>query len=68
MSSAPRVALVNGAGRGIGQADLIEFIDTGALDGLSGRYIHAARDDWRALPGRISEILEADRMSQRVRS
>jgi NAD(P)-dependent dehydrogenase (short-subunit alcohol dehydrogenase family) len=49
-------------------ADLIEFIDSGALDGLSGRYIHAARDDWRALPGRIAEIVETDGMSQRVRS
>lgn len=48
-------------------ADLIEFLDSGALDVLSGRYIHAANDDWRALPGRLAEILEEDRLSLRVR-
>jgi len=48
-------------------ADLIEFLATGALDGLSGRYIHAAHDDWRALPGGVAEIVAADRMSLRVR-
>jgi 3-oxoacyl-[acyl-carrier protein] reductase len=48
-------------------ADLIAFLDTGALDGLSGRYIHAAHDDWRALADRIPEIVEADHMSLRVR-
>jgi 3-oxoacyl-[acyl-carrier protein] reductase len=47
-------------------ADLIEFIDSGALDELSGRYIHAQHDDWRALPERFAEILENDRMSLRV--
>jgi NAD(P)-dependent dehydrogenase (short-subunit alcohol dehydrogenase family) len=48
-------------------ADLIEFLDTGALDALSGRYIHAAHDDWRALQARIPEILAADAHSLRVR-
>ena len=48
-------------------ADLIEFLETGALDALSGRYIHAANDDWRALPARIPGILEADGHSLRVR-
>jgi NAD(P)-dependent dehydrogenase (short-subunit alcohol dehydrogenase family) len=48
-------------------ADLIEFLDTGALDALSGRYIHAANDDWRAFPARIAAILEADGLSLRVR-
>ena len=36
-------------------------------DALSGRYIHAANDDWRAFPARIAEILEADGHSLRVR-
>ena len=47
-------------------ADLIECIDSGALDGLSGRYIHAANDDWRALPARSAEIVAGDRMTLRV--
>jgi NAD(P)-dependent dehydrogenase (short-subunit alcohol dehydrogenase family) len=47
-------------------AELIEFLDTGALDALSGRYIHAANDDWRAFPARIAEILAADGHSLRV--
>ena len=48
-------------------ADLIEHLETGALDALSGRYIHAANDDWRALPGQAAEILANDRLSLRVR-
>jgi hypothetical protein len=48
-------------------ADLIEFIGTGALDDLSGRYIHAAADDWRALPARSRSILDQDLMSLRLR-
>jgi NAD(P)-dependent dehydrogenase (short-subunit alcohol dehydrogenase family) len=48
-------------------ADLIEFLDSGALDALSGRYIHAANDDWRALAGQTSDILAHDRLSLRVR-
>lgn len=48
-------------------ADLVEFLETGALDALSGRYIHAANDDWRGLPARIPEILAHDLHSLRVR-
>ncbi len=49
-------------------AELIEFLETGVLDALSGRYLHAANDDWRALPSRISEVLELDLHAQRVRA
>ncbi len=49
-------------------ADLIEFIETGALDGLSGRYIHAARDDWRHLAEHVPDVLADDTHSLRVRS
>jgi 3-oxoacyl-[acyl-carrier protein] reductase len=49
-------------------ADLIGFISSGALDALSGRYIHAAADDWRALAGRGREILEHDLHTLRLRS
>ena len=48
-------------------ADLVDFLETGALDALSGRYVHAANDDWRALPARIPEILEQDLHALRVR-
>jgi NAD(P)-dependent dehydrogenase (short-subunit alcohol dehydrogenase family) len=48
-------------------AELVEFIDSGALDGLSGRYIHAANDDWRALAGQAAEVMERDTHSLRVR-
>ena len=48
-------------------ADLIEFIETGALDGLSGRYIHARNDDWRGFAGRVPELLAADLLALRVR-
>jgi 3-oxoacyl-[acyl-carrier protein] reductase len=48
-------------------AELIAFLDTGALDSLSGRCIHAAIDDWRTLPDRIEEILEGDRHALRLR-
>ena len=48
--------------------DLVEFIDSGALDSLSGRYIHAARDDWRSLPGRSADVLANDEFALRVRS
>jgi 3-oxoacyl-[acyl-carrier protein] reductase len=47
-------------------AELIAFLDTGVLDALSGRYIHAATDDWRSLPDRIDEILEGDRHALRL--
>jgi 3-oxoacyl-[acyl-carrier protein] reductase len=48
-------------------ADLIEFIASGALDGLSGRYIRAAVDDWRELPARAQEIVEHDLHAMRLR-
>jgi 3-oxoacyl-[acyl-carrier protein] reductase len=48
-------------------ADLIAFMATGALDALSGRYVHARNDDWRALPGRADEILADDLLALRLR-
>ena len=48
-------------------ADLVEFIDSGALDAFSGRYLHAARDDWRALPDRAAAIRSEDLHTLRVR-
>ena len=47
-------------------ADLIEFLESGALDALSGRYIHARNDDWRGMTDRIPEILERDLHALRV--
>ena len=49
-------------------AELIEFIASGALDELSGRYIHATADDWRAFVARDAEILERDLLALRLRS
>jgi 3-oxoacyl-[acyl-carrier protein] reductase len=49
-------------------ADLIEFIASGALDALSGRYIHAARDDWRALGHGSADAIAQDLHALRVRS
>jgi len=49
-------------------AELIVFIASGALDALSGRYIHAATDDWRVLAERSAEILEHDLHALRLRS
>jgi hypothetical protein len=49
-------------------ADLVEFIASGALDGLSGRYIHAASDDWRTLGDRAADTLANDWHSLRVRT
>ncbi len=48
-------------------ADLIEFIATGALDALSGRFINAAHDDWRTMAGRASQIAAADAHTLRIR-
>jgi NAD(P)-dependent dehydrogenase (short-subunit alcohol dehydrogenase family) len=48
-------------------AELVAFLAGGALDALSGRYIHAVRDDWRTMPQRIDEILTADRHALRLR-
>lgn len=49
-------------------ADLVEFIASGALDGLSGRYIHAAADDWRALSSQVADAITNDWYSLRVRT
>ncbi len=48
-------------------AELIAFLGTGALDRLSGRYFHAAADDWRGLADRADEILADDRHALRLR-
>ncbi len=47
-------------------ADLIEFIGSGALDELAGRYIHAVADDWRNLAEHTPEIVENDLYALRV--
>ena len=49
-------------------ADLIEYLDTGALDALSGRYVHAANDNWRELAGRVTQVVEQDLLALRMRS
>jgi 3-oxoacyl-[acyl-carrier protein] reductase len=47
-------------------ADLVAFIASGALDRLSGRYVHARADDWRSLPDHASAILNDDRLALRL--
>jgi len=49
-------------------ADLVEFIASGALDGLSGRYIHAATDDWRTLSNQAAAAISNDWYTLRVRT
>jgi NAD(P)-dependent dehydrogenase (short-subunit alcohol dehydrogenase family) len=49
-------------------ADLVAFLASGALDELSGRYIHARNDDWESLPERIPEIVADDLHALRLRS
>jgi 3-oxoacyl-[acyl-carrier protein] reductase len=49
-------------------AELVEFIDSGALDALSGRYIHAARDDWRTMGVHAEQLLADDLHTLRMRS
>ena len=48
-------------------ADLVAFLAAGALDRVSGRYIHAANDDWEAMPARVAEILDDDLNALRLR-
>lgn len=48
--------------------DLVEDIASGMLDGLSGRYLRAAVDDWRALAVQVDKVNEADALTQRIRS
>ena len=48
--------------------ELVQDIDSGLLDALSGRYFRAAVDDWRALAARADEVLERDALVQRLTS
>lgn len=51
----------------IGMAiDLIQDLDSGLLDGLSGRYLRAAVDDWRALAERVDEVIAKDTHAMRL--
>ena len=47
--------------------DLICDMDAGLLDALSGRYLRAALDDWRAVAARADEVLELDTHVLRLR-
>jgi NAD(P)-dependent dehydrogenase (short-subunit alcohol dehydrogenase family) len=47
-------------------ADFVKFIDTGALDALSGRFISAVRHDWRNLPDLVDVVLEQDQHALRL--
>ncbi len=49
-------------------AELIAAIASGALDALSGRYIHATADDWRELAARSDEIVARDLHVVRLRT
>jgi 3-oxoacyl-[acyl-carrier protein] reductase len=49
-------------------AELIEFIASGAIDEISGRYIHASSDDWKSFPERTAEILGDDLHALRMTS
>lgn len=49
-------------------AELIEFIASGAIDEISGRYIHASSDDWKSFPKRTAEILSNDLQALRLTS
>lgn len=41
-------------------ADLAVFLGSDDSDGITGRLIHAVRDDWRALPARRAELAPTD--------
>ena len=41
---------------------LVEDMASGVLDALSGRYLRAAVDDWRALVAQADEVNAADDM------
>lgn len=47
-------------------AELVEFIASGAIDGLSGRFIHARTDDWRSFPEQTAKILAEDLNALRI--
>jgi 3-oxoacyl-[acyl-carrier protein] reductase len=49
-------------------AELIEFIASGAINELSGRYIHVSSDDWKSFPDQIAEILGNDLNALRITS
>ncbi|HST16470.1 MAG TPA: SDR family oxidoreductase [Gaiellaceae bacterium] len=49
-------------------AELITHIASGALDELSGRYIHAAQDDWETMGDRMTAILDDDSNALRLRT
>jgi 3-oxoacyl-[acyl-carrier protein] reductase len=49
-------------------AELVAFLATGALDPISGRYIHAVADDWRTMPDRVAEIRAQDLNALRLRA
>jgi 3-oxoacyl-[acyl-carrier protein] reductase len=49
-------------------AELIEFIASGAINDISGRYIHASSDDWRSFPNQTAEILGNDLHALRMTS
>ncbi len=48
-------------------AELVAFLASGALDGLSGRYIHAAADDWQTMSRDVTAILAEDLHTLRLR-
>jgi len=48
-------------------AELIEHLASGRLDALSGRYIHAANDDWRTMDQRAAAIVTDDLNAMRLR-
>jgi NAD(P)-dependent dehydrogenase (short-subunit alcohol dehydrogenase family) len=47
---------------------LVEDVASGMLDGLSGRYLRAGVDDWRALAAQVNEVNEADAHVLRLRT
>jgi NAD(P)-dependent dehydrogenase (short-subunit alcohol dehydrogenase family) len=49
-------------------AELVAFIASGALDGLSGRYIHASSDRWETMAERTEAILADDLNALRLRT
>jgi NAD(P)-dependent dehydrogenase (short-subunit alcohol dehydrogenase family) len=49
-------------------ADLVAFIGSGALDRLSGRYIHVRSDDWKSMPEQAEAIRANDLNAVRLRT
>jgi 3-oxoacyl-[acyl-carrier protein] reductase len=47
---------------------LVEDFASGMLDALSGRYLRAALDDWRALADQANEVNAADAHVLRLRT